>query len=1254
MKKHLLLLGMTLLVSAASFAQWTKPVPSSFMDFKVTEPNDTTFFYLYNVGSQSFYAAGNQSGTQASIGIPALKCFVQKYVTDGDSWDGESYLIYNWSNGYNGTKWYNLFINDEDRLFVDHNAQANYFWGMKDNGDGSFRLYGSPLNPEFNQLTYTESSFMGYDLYEGSKEDGILAPMLDVLDVYEGHTYCVDWKLVSPEVYQAIEPAFYSYYAAKKIEPLLFRADEEYSSDINLEGIIRIYDDHSSSAAQLDSVRANLESALALAEFVYIDLLDYPEIDASEAKAALKTANFTKAELDPILASLQEQARLAEVYAVLDGATKDNPKDGTSLIRNASFDEGTQWQQPPYWTVEAMGKNNCWQNNATFNVVEGGTIELFMESWTDAPNRLKDGGMYQTLKQLPAGLYVLGADVQTTYQGNLNEVITGVELFAIGGTEDMSAPANTHSDVAHHFELTFISTGGDIQLGLRTRSTNANWILADNFTLMYFGPVAADPEQAKLNILIENLLKEIPLEDLDDLMANTDLKIAYQEEIEKAENATSDFVEQQASLQAAYDALKQSIADYVTFKALIDEYDVTKEEFIELGYDELPNLIEDELMLWRDAYDECTATQEFIAEAEETVTTVIINYITENLQPGSDITPLIRNANFDKDFSKWETDGVVPVHGGYEGYQEHNTLSDVVITSGNAEVFQNKFNMHQWIYNMPKGSFTLTCQAFERHPDTYLTDFEQGPYVGISTYLYANEYQSPVNNILAGAQKEALYHGNTDDYYFNDANTAYGYTPNGMCGASYYFNLSPETYVVKVNFSLTEVGDSILIGLKSDAADSWVIFDNFRLYYNGSDAAAYKEAFEELIAKLEDVVDDAAFIGKDAVNKVNAAIEAINSAVTEDDCAAALKNGNEALDYARESIVIYNALNNELDNLYTLLEEYAEQALPQVVEDMWELVNQMEQAITNGSATNEEAAALIEKAKGMNTRVKLPDYSDASGTNPVDMTSLIFNPDFDLDLGIDGWVVNNIVANDMNNGKGQGRNLLHLEDLEELGIGEGGILNSTVLKEMKNTAFSLEQTLEGMPAGYYTFSINAFERNGTIDDALNSFLEAGGLEGEGESAGVEAYIFCNDQKALLKNLWAGAQDDYVWMTDGNQDVTRDAYPGKYIPDTTTSANFFFNMVGENGAYYTAVTIYLPEDGPIKFGLRKDHTQNYFIVADRMRLVYYGQDDPIATGIKTISEKAETKVNGIFNLAGQRLAAPQKGLNIINGVKVLIK
>ena len=43
-------------------------------------------------------------------------------------------------------------------------------------------------------------------------------------------------------------------------------------------------------------------------------------------------------------------------------------------------------------------------------------------------------------------------------------------------------------------------------------------------------------------------------------------------------------------------------------------------------------------------------------------------------------------------------------------------------------------------------------------------------------------------------------------------------------------------------------------------------------------------------------------------------------------------------------------------------------------------------------------------------------------------------------------------------------------------------------------------------------------------------------------------------------------------------------------------------------------------------------------------------DEEALGIEAVEERQGIKDNVIFNLAGQRLARPQKGINIINGKK----
>ena len=70
----------------------------------------------------------------------------------------------------------------------------------------------------------------------------------------------------------------------------------------------------------------------------------------------------------------------------------------------------------------------------------------------------------------------------------------------------------------------------------------------------------------------------------------------------------------------------------------------------------------------------------------------------------------------------------------------------------------------------------------------------------------------------------------------------------------------------------------------------------------------------------------------------------------------------------------------------------------------------------------------------------------------------------------------------------------------------------------------------------------------------------------------------------------------------------------------------------------------------------DHYWNDDISMAREFVMDFGEGEQTTTYIDniTVEDNRESQVEGIFNLNGQRLDAPQKGINIINGRKVVIK
>ena len=77
------------------------------------------------------------------------------------------------------------------------------------------------------------------------------------------------------------------------------------------------------------------------------------------------------------------------------------------------------------------------------------------------------------------------------------------------------------------------------------------------------------------------------------------------------------------------------------------------------------------------------------------------------------------------------------------------------------------------------------------------------------------------------------------------------------------------------------------------------------------------------------------------------------------------------------------------------------------------------------------------------------------------------------------------------------------------------------------------------------------------------------------------------------------------------------------------------------------------------------TEEQIIAFQNKRSILYYKDvdgewyrlkpsDPNAIKQMEAEKDADKCVEGIFNLSGQRLSTPQKGLNIVNGKKILIK
>lgn len=85
-------------------------------------------------------------------------------------------------------------------------------------------------------------------------------------------------------------------------------------------------------------------------------------------------------------------------------------------------------------------------------------------------------------------------------------------------------------------------------------------------------------------------------------------------------------------------------------------------------------------------------------------------------------------------------------------------------------------------------------------------------------------------------------------------------------------------------------------------------------------------------------------------------------------------------------------------------------------------------------------------------------------------------------------------------------------------------------------------------------------------------------------------------------------------------------------------------------------LYKPNKSMCVYATRAYFTYTGSIAMAREFVMDFGEGEQTTTYIDniTVEDNRESQVEGIFNLNGQRLSAPQKGINIVNGKKVVIK
>jgi len=323
-------------------------------------------------------------------------------------------------------------------------------------------------------------------------------------------------------------------------------------------------------------------------------------------------------------------------------------------------------------------------------------------------------------------------------------------------------------------------------------------------------------------------------------------------------------------------------------------------------------------------------------------------------------------------------------------------VSNGVVTAGSFEYYNTSFNFNQALYGLPKGKYTLKAQAFERASGNDKgVAYQDGTEV-IQTKIYAAssslEFTQPVKSLYEHPY-ESFMGGTALNGYIDAMSQAQNAFLNGY-------------YEVELNDIVVGEDGLLTIGIKKDVNvdQSWTLFDNFRLIYEGDAIGALNDLLAKKIAAAEDCLanadmgwfnktelDDAIAAG----NAVEQTYEAITDAINGLD--AAINNFNDI-------VARYQPLKDKIAEATANLDTDPCADLLQAAIDAAQAVydNPVEQTATDIKAA--VAALGVVPVNCYLAGLATPP----SVADPADLTSFLANPDFealqaDRQQTIPGW-----------------------------------------------------------------------------------------------------------------------------------------------------------------------------------------------------------------------------------------------------------
>ena len=803
--------------------------------------------------------------------------------------------------------------------------------------------------------------------------------------------------------------------------------------------------------------------------------------------------------------------------------------------------------------------------------------------------------------------------------------------------------------------------------------------------------VIAEETERYEGIIAQKSLVESYLEALEGLRssANIDAFLASYAELDGLRQSVNSCAEAYAAYMAKVEEVKQYMEEHPELdnekaeelKSYLTEYNDPTEDY---PHGSAPTILE-----------ECELSEEEIIAETALVDAKLIEALTVAPSVGTDVTMLFINPDLRDKFNGWE--GKLPT--GW-GTSESSPLYA-------AECLATTMDMYQTVTGVKNGIYELRINGAFRptpHTDYYNTNYAATLYAnGVHNYFQTNiEDMISVNDAIDGENCNIT--GPVADFAVPDDNgETIGYTMQGIvsCCNAFQAGRYPNSILCNVTDGTLTIGvRQPGTGLSRD----WLGFGNIKVIYYG-DMADAQESLDHVLesqsARATTILDVYKFDYAEYATYPNFSQalkdelrETLNAVATTTEPEAKYKlieKFSELFLQICDCKKAYVTLMEKAEQVNMLQDAFSDILSDEEYEQMDELYTKLVDAYVYGTMTAEEALAIDLKEEisfypdeedGYFLLHNLKDYIVFANLVNAGNTQINAKLLADIDLReseTPNLMIGTSDAQFSGTFDGQGHTVSYSYEVDENYCGLFRYVNGATIRNLRVEGDATVTTIHfGALVGWASNTVliesvitdvditgvhsgvtgdggmfGRLEGNATFNNCAT--LGAMGNEGSSMYCGFVAYS--GSGSSTLNNCYTACT-----LTEGTgTDYCYTFYRGNGHLNNC----YYLNAIGE--AQGKQMSLEQFKSGEVCFMLNGDQSQiNWFqnigadefpVLDDTHQVVFKNEDgsyenrlDP--DGISTIEHSTLNIEHSIYNLSGQRISRLQKGINIINGKKVL--